>query len=91
MNFGADFGKRDREQLIRDSKPVSRLSAFLFGALLSAVLFSGAIAFWLFVFTALLQEADMRAAKQAVIGISRMDARCIEWAERSDGWICVKR
>lgn len=92
MNQMHDSAAQDRQQLIHSSKP-SRIVAFIFGVLLSAVvLFPLACAFWLLVLHAALTEADMRAGRAIVIGVSRADSRCLQWEERTDGaFVCVKR
>ncbi len=72
--------------------PLSAVSAFLAGALFAAIVFAIGFGFWLFILHAALQEAEIRAAKNAMIGISQADRNCIEWQMRHDNaWICVRR
>ncbi len=73
-------------------KPISYLTAFLSGALFMTIMFALACVFGYMVLIAALKEADMRAARNAVIGISQSDRNCIEWVMQADNaWRCVKR
>lgn len=92
LNFSTDHAWIDR-QIFINGVPMGKFASFLFGVFAAAfVLLPLACAFWYAVLTAALQEADMRAAKNAVIGISQSDRNCIEWRQDDDSaWRCVKR
>lgn len=91
MNFMADSAVIDRQIFVK-GKPMSKIAAFLMGAFAAAfVMLPLACVFWYFVLQAALTEADFRAARAAIIAISESDKRCLQWQERADGWICVKR
>lgn len=92
LNFMADFAALDRQILVR-TKPMSKFAAFVSGVLVATfVLFPVCLAFAYLLLNAALQEADVRAAKNALIGISQSDRNCAEWRMDGDSaWRCIRR
>ena len=87
MNWMRDNAKMPP---IRQSR--NWLSAFLSGALTMAILFAMAAAFGYLLLISMVKEAEMRAARNVIIGISQSDRNCVEWRMEADNaWRCIRR
>lgn len=62
---------------------------FITGVALATVVWFFAWRYYLL--PALVAEAELQIAKGTIVTLSKMDKRCLEWRERADGWMCVRR